>query len=86
MSFDVSALTDYVNEHKMDLIRQQVASGKLAGFANIQDEVRGATTINILSSDVTFQADSCARSADGTWATIRISQSLGPGTSPPELL
>jgi hypothetical protein len=43
MAFDVSALTDYVNEHKMDLIRQQVASGKLAGFAQIQDEVRGAT-------------------------------------------
>ena len=77
MSFDVSALTDYVNEHKMDLIRQQVASGKLAGFANIQDEVRGATTINILSSDVTFQADSCARSADGT--TTLSQRTITPG-------
>jgi hypothetical protein len=77
MAFDVSALTDYVNEHKMDLIRQQVASGKLANYATIQDEVRGSTTINLLSSDVVFQADNCDRQASAT--TTLTQRTISPG-------
>ena len=77
MSFDVSALAAYTNEHAMDLIIKSVAGGRLANYANIQDGVKGPTTINILSSDVVFQADGCSRSADGT--TTLSQRTITPG-------
>ena len=77
MSFDVTALAAYTNEHAMDLIIKSVAGGRLANYANIQDGVKGPTTINILSSDVVFQADGCSRSADGT--TTLSQRTITPG-------
>tara|TARA_R100000654_G_scaffold70554_1_gene100885 strand:+ start:554 stop:1498 length:945 start_codon:yes stop_codon:yes gene_type:complete len=77
MSFDVSALAAYTNEHAMDLIIKSVAGGRLANYANIQDGVKGPTTINILSSDVVFQADGCSRSANGT--TTLSQRTITPG-------
>ena len=62
MSFDVSALAAYTEQNAMDLIIKSVAGGRLSEYANLQDGVKGPTTINILSSDVVFQADGCSRS------------------------
>lgn len=77
MSFDVSALPAYTDQNAMDLIVKSVAGGKLAQYANIQDGVKGPTTINILSSDVVFQADGCSRSASGT--TTLSQRTITPG-------
>jgi hypothetical protein len=77
MSFDVSALPAYTEQNAMDLIVESVAKGKLAEFANIQDGVKGPTTINILDTDVVFQADGCSRSASGSTALSQ--RTITPG-------
>jgi hypothetical protein len=61
----------------MDLIIKSVAGGRLSEYANIQDGVKGPTTINILSSDVVFQADGCSRSASGS--TTLSQRTITPG-------
>ena len=77
MSFDVSTLAAYTEQNAMDLIIKSVAGGRLSEYANIQDGVKGPTTINILSSDVVFQADGCSRSASG--ATTLSQRTITPG-------
>jgi hypothetical protein len=77
MSFDVSTLAAYTEQNAMDLIIKSVAGGRLSNYANIQDGVKGPTTINILSSDVVFQADGCSRSASGSTALSQ--RTITPG-------
>jgi len=77
MSFDVSALPAYTEQNAMDLIVKSVAGGRLAEYANIQDGVKGPTTINILSTDVVFQADGCSRTASGS--TTLSQRTITPG-------
>lgn len=77
MSFDVSGLPAYTEQHAMDLIVKSVAGGRLSQYANLQPGVKTTTTINILDTDVVFQADGCSRSADGS--TTLSQRSLQPG-------
>ena len=77
MSFDVSALPAYTEQHAMDLIVKSVAGGRLSQYANLQPGVKTTTTINILDTDVVFQADGCSRSADGS--TTLTQRNLTPG-------
>ena len=77
MSFDVSTLAAYTEQNAMDLIIKSVAGGRLSNYANIQDGVKGPTTINILTSDVVFQADGCSRSASGSTALSQ--RTITPG-------
>ena len=77
MSFDVSALAAYTEQNAMDLIIKSVAGGRLSEYANLQDGVKGPTTINILSSDVVFQADGCSRTANGS--TTLSQRTITPG-------
>ncbi len=66
MAFDVSALTNYVDEQAMRLIVESVAGGQLSKYATLQSGVKGPTTINILDTDVVFADATCSRSAAGT--------------------
>lgn len=77
MSFDVSALPAYTEQNAMDIIVASVAKGRLAEYAQIQDGCKGPTTINILDTDVVFQADGCSRSADGS--TTLTQRTITPG-------
>jgi len=77
MAFDVTALPAYTEQNAMDLIVKSVAGGRLAQYANIQPDVKTTTTINILDTDVVFQADGCSRSASGT--TTLTQRNLTPG-------
>ena len=77
MAFDVTALPAYTEQNAMDLIVKSVAGGRLAQYANIQPDVKTTTTINILDTDVVFQADGCSRSASGT--TTLSQRNLTPG-------
>jgi hypothetical protein len=61
----------------MDLIVKSVAGGRLAQYANLQPGVKTTTTINILDTDVVFQADGCSRTADGS--TTLTQRNLTPG-------
>jgi hypothetical protein len=77
MSFDVSALPAYTEQNAMDIIVKSVAEGQLSKYAQIQPGVKGPTTINILDTDVVFQADGCSRSASGT--TTLTQRTITPG-------
>ena len=79
MSFDVSALAAYTEQNAMDLIIKSVAGSRLSNYANIQDGVKGPTTINILSSDVVFQADGCSRDASSGGSTTLSQRTITPG-------
>ena len=77
MSFNVAGLTAYTEENAMMLIAEAVAQGKISKYANLQDRVKTSTAINILETDVVFQADGCARSASGT--TTLTQRDIVPG-------
>ena len=77
MSFDVSALPAYTEQNAMEIIVSSVAQGQLSKYAQIQPGVKGPTTINILETDVVFQADGCSRSASGT--TTLTQRTITPG-------
>ena len=77
MSFDVTALPAYTEQHAMDLIVKSVAGGRLSQYANLQPGVKTTTEIQILDTDVVFQADGCSRTADGS--TTLTQRSLTPG-------
>ena len=77
MSFDVSGLPAYTDQNAMDLIVKSVAGGRLAQYANLQPGVKTSTSINILDTDVVFQADGCSRSASGS--TTLSQRNIVPG-------
>ena len=72
MSFNVAALTAYIEDQDFPLIAQMQAVGSLADFANIQTGIKGSSHLQFLSTDVVFAADACSRSgADTTTFTQR---------------
>lgn len=77
MSFDVSGLPAYTDQNAMDLIVKSVAGGRLSQYANLQPGVKTSTSINILDTDVVFQADGCSRTASGS--TTLSQRNIVPG-------
>ena len=66
MSFELSSLTDYVDEGN-DLIKNSfVASKTVETGITIQSGCKGPTTINRISTDVLFQASGCDMTDNGT--------------------
>ena len=66
MAFSVSTLTQYVNEHKSELLSAAVLSAKTTKLFNLMPEVKGPTTLNLVSTPVTFQSGAnCGFSASG---------------------
>lgn len=66
MAFNTSALTTYVNEHKSDLLAAAVIAFKSSKYMQLMPGVKGATTLNLLSTPVTFQSgESCGFNASG---------------------
>jgi hypothetical protein len=66
MSFDVTALSAYIEDQDFPLLAQMQATGDLAEFANIQTGIKGSSHLQFLNTDVVFQADACSRSASDT--------------------
>lgn len=58
MAFDVTGLTGYVDESRNELISAAVAGAKSAQILPIQTGIKSSATINILDTDVAFQANS----------------------------
>lgn len=69
MSFDVSALADYVDQNRDGLIGKTVAGAKSTRVLDLQTGFKSAGAINRLDTDVVFQdGSSCGRTPDGTTA------------------
>jgi len=93
MSFNVSALTDYVNEQNTDILVKSLFGSKTAAMlqaaGQVQVGVKSAEALNILSSDVYFQADGCGYTSSGnttftqrtiTVGKIKVEEDLCPKT------
>ena len=59
MSLDVSTLSAYVDENKMELIKKSILQGRTMDFVQIQADIKSSATINIIDSDIVGQAGGC---------------------------
>jgi len=66
MSLDLSALGNYTDETKNELVRKSLLGGRTIGLANIQAGIKTTAPINILESDAVFQAGACGFNASGS--------------------
>jgi hypothetical protein len=65
MAYNVTGLTDYVNEQNFPLLRKTIMGAKTAGLISLQTGVKSSASLNIMDTAVVLQADGCTRSADG---------------------
>lgn len=66
MSYNVSALTDYVAENRTDLIARAVILGSTAGLVQKIPNIKGPTTVNKIGTNVYFQDGSgCGNTPSG---------------------
>lgn len=54
MSVNLTALTQYVDENKIGLIRKSALGAKTLDYINIQTGVVGPTTVNLLNTSIEF--------------------------------
>ena len=66
MAFNVSALPEYVDQSRMELIGKAFLDGKTAGLVNLEVGVNQKTALNLIGTDVTLQdGANCSWSAQG---------------------
>ena len=93
MAFNVTGLTNYTNEQSTELVVKSLFGSKTAAVlqaaGQVQVGVKSAEALNILSSDVFFQADGCGYTASGnttftqrviTVGAIKVEETLCPKT------
>jgi len=66
MSLDLTALTVYTDENKMDLIRASILKGKTISLITVQPDIKSSAAINILSSTGVWQAGACGWNPQGS--------------------
>lgn len=67
MAINVNNLPSYVEEHRLPLLRKAVIENKTAALFNLQTGIKGATALNLLSTEVTFgDGKSCGWNEAGT--------------------
>ena len=94
MAFNVTGLTNYTNEQSTELVVKSLFGGKTAALlqaaGQVQVGVKSAEALNILDSDVYFQADGCGYTASGnttfsqrtiTVGKIKVEETLCPWQS-----
>jgi hypothetical protein len=90
MSFTVSSLTDYTEQHKSELLTKAVFGATSITYMNSMVDIKSAATINLLDTDATFQSNSlCGWNASGTTTltqrtitvgNIKVQEALCPKT------
>ena len=66
MAFNVSALPEYVDQSRMELIGRAFLDGKTAGLVNLEVGVNQKTALNLIGTEVTLQdGANCSWSAQG---------------------
>jgi len=93
MAFNVTGLTNYTNELSTELVVRSLFGSKTAAVlqaaGQVQVGVKSAEALNILASDIFFQADGCGFTASGntnftqrviTVGKIKVEEDLCPKT------
>ena len=68
MSLNVSGLSSWTDEHKMDLIKKSVLAGRTIELIQVQPDIKNAASINIIDSTLTMQAGACGWNEAGSTA------------------
>ena len=68
MSLDLSGLSAYTDENKMELIRASLFGSVTLGMISVQPGIKSSAAINILSSTPLWAAGACGFSAAGSTA------------------
>ena len=66
MALDLSGLSAYTDEQKMELVRASLLGGKTLSTISVQPNIKSSAAINILSSTPLWAAGACGWSAAGT--------------------
>jgi hypothetical protein len=66
MSFDLTGLAAYTDEHAIDLIKRSTLRGRTLDLIQIQPGIKSSAEINILDSDLVLQAGACGFGASGS--------------------
>ncbi len=78
MAFDVSALTNYVEENSVELMTATVLGARTMKHAEIIPNVKGTHKLPLVTNTVFFQSDSCGFDASGDSTFSQ--RSLVPGS------
>lgn len=78
MSFNVAALTAYIEDQDFPILAASQAKGITASLVTKQVGIKGSSNLNNLATDVVFQdGDNCTRSASGTTTFSKRTISVG---------
>tara|TARA_R110000796_G_scaffold171070_3_gene288055 strand:+ start:17482 stop:18405 length:924 start_codon:yes stop_codon:yes gene_type:complete len=78
MSLNVSGLSVYTDENKLELIKKSLLEGRTMEFITVQPDIKSSATINIIDSTLVGQAGSCGFNPDGTTALTQRAISVTP--------
>lgn len=78
MALDVSGLSVYTDEHKMDLIKKSILEGRTLNYVTVQPDIKTSAQINIIDSTLVGQAGSCGFNADGDTILTQRELSVAP--------
>ena len=78
MALDVSGLSVYTDENKLDLIKKSILEGRTLNYVTIQPDIKTSATINIIDSTLVGQAGGCGFNADGTTTLSQRTLSVAP--------
>lgn len=78
MAFDLSALSDYVNENSFPILAKSVTQGRTASMMEKQVGVHGETKMSVLATDINFQDNaSCSFVSSGD--VVMTQRTITPG-------
>lgn len=66
MGFNVSALSEWVDEQSFDLMAKALFEGRTASYFRVQPGIKHKATINIFETDAVFQAQNCDYTPSGS--------------------
>jgi hypothetical protein len=75
MAYDVSSLTNYVNEQNFPILKASVLGAKTASLFTLQTGIKSAAALNIMAIDPTLQSDAVGASTDGA-SSLNLTQRL----------
>lgn len=62
----VSGITGYVEQNRSELLTKSMLGGKVRGMLNLQTDVKGPTTLNLMNTDVEFGPLACGWNESGS--------------------
>lgn len=66
MALDVSGLTTYTDENKLDLIKKSILGGRTVNYITVQPDIKSSAAINIIDTTLVAQAGACGWGASGS--------------------